>query len=56
VLAGAEAFQTMMAGKDHIFAKSMKTKLEGVISKVVPNQAGAEMHRKQAQPKERKSA
>jgi uncharacterized protein len=55
-----QGFQALMDGKDHIFAESMKTKLEGAMSKVVPSSATAEMHRKQVEPKgkeeEKKSA
>ena len=53
-----QGFQALMDGKDHVFAESMKTKLEGAMSKVVPTAISAEMHRKQAEPKdkEKKSA
>jgi hypothetical protein len=34
----------------------MKTKIEGAVSKVVPDSVTAEMHPKQAQPKEKKTA
>ena len=48
-----QGFQALMDGKDHIFAESMKTKMEGAMSKVVPDSVTAEMHRKQAEPKEK---
>jgi short-subunit dehydrogenase len=51
-----QGFQALMDRKDHVFSESMKTKLEGAMSKVVPASTGAEMHRKQAQPKEKKTA
>jgi short-subunit dehydrogenase len=51
-----QGFQALMDGKDHVFSESIKTKLEGAISKVIPASTGAEMHRKQAQPKEKKTA
>lgn len=51
-----QGFEALMDGKDHVFSESMKTKLEGAMSKVVPASTGAEMHRKQAQPKEKKTA
>ncbi len=51
-----QGFQALMDGKDHVFSESMKTKLEGAMSKVIPASTGAEMHRKQAQPKEKKTA
>jgi uncharacterized protein len=51
-----QGFEALMDGKDHIFAESLKTKIEGAISKVVPDSVTAEMHRKQAEPKEKKTA
>jgi len=51
-----QGFQALMDGKDHVFSESIKTKLEGAMSKVIPASTGAEMHRKQAQPKEKKTA
>ena len=51
-----QGFHALMDGKDHIFAESMKTKVEGAMSKVVPTSVSAEMHRKQAEPKEKKTA
>ena len=51
-----QGFQALMDGKDHVFSESIKTKLEGAISKVIPASTGAEMHRKQAQPKEKNTA
>ena len=51
-----QGFKALMDGKDHVFSESMKTKLEGAMSKVIPASTGAEMHRKQAEPKEKKTA
>lgn len=51
-----QGFQALMDGKDHVFSESMKTKLEGAMSKVIPASTGAEMHRKQAEPKKKKTA
>lgn len=48
-----QGFQALMDGKDHVFSESMKTKLEFAMSKVVPTSVSAEMHRKQAEPKEK---
>jgi hypothetical protein len=45
-----------MDGKDHVFSEPMKTKLEDAMSKVIPDSVSAEMHRKQAAPKEKKTA
>lgn len=46
-----QGFQALMEGKDHIFAASLKTKLEGEVSKFMPSSITAEMHRKQAERK-----
>jgi short-subunit dehydrogenase len=51
-----QGFEALMANKDHVFSQSVKTKLEGAMSKVVPDSVSAEMHRKQAEPKEKKTA
>lgn len=51
-----QGYEALMANKDHVFAESAKTKFEGAMSKVVPDSVSAEMHRKQAEPKEKKSA
>jgi len=45
-----QGFHALMEGKDHVFAESIKTKIEGVMSKVVPTTTAAGMHRKQAEP------
>jgi uncharacterized protein len=47
---------SLMDSKDHVFSESVKTKLEGAMSKVIPDSVSAEMHRKQAAPKEKKTA
>ena len=39
-----------MAGKDHVIAASMKTKLKGALNKILPETAKAEQHRKRAEP------
>jgi uncharacterized protein len=39
-----------MAGKDHIIAGSLKTKLMGNVSKVLPDTVNAEQHRKLSEP------
>jgi len=46
-----QGYEALMAGKDHIFAASLKTKMEGEIGKFVPSSVTAEMHRKQAERK-----
>ncbi len=47
-----QGFQALMDGKDHVFAASLKTKIEGEVGKFTPSSVTAEMHRKQAERKE----
>lgn len=46
-----QGFQALMDGKDHIYASSLKTKLQGELGKFIPQSIKAEMHRKEAEPK-----
>jgi len=39
-----------MAGKDDIIAGSLKTKLQGIASKVLPDTVNAELHRNLSEP------
>ena len=39
-----------MAGKDHVIAASMETKIEGALNKILPEATKAEQHRKRAEP------
>jgi uncharacterized protein len=48
-----QGYQALMEGKDHIFSESIKTKVQGAASKIIPESVGAEMHRKAAEPKEK---
>jgi uncharacterized protein len=48
-----QGYDALMSGKDHVFSESMKTKVEGAMSKVIPASVGAQMHRKQAEPKDK---
>lgn len=43
-------FDALMAEKDHIVAGSTKTKVEGVLSHVMPETTKANQHRKEAEP------
>ena len=43
-------FEAMMAGKDHVIAESLKTRLQGVLAEIVPEPLKAEQHRKMAEP------
>ena len=45
-----QGFEALMAGKDHIIAGSLKTKVQGAMANVMPATANAEMHRKLAEP------
>lgn len=45
-----EGIEALMAGKDHVYSASMKTKLEGKLANVIPGRAKAVMHDKLAKP------
>lgn len=45
-----EGIEALMDGKDHVYSASMKTKIEGMLSNVIPGRAKAAMHEKQAEP------
>lgn len=45
-----QGFEALMAGKDHVIAGSVMTRLQGTVAKALPQTAQAEMHRKQAEP------
>jgi uncharacterized protein len=47
-----QGFHALMQGEDHVFAASLKTKVQGEVSKFAPHSVTAEMHRKQAERKE----
>lgn len=49
-----QGYDALMDGKDHIYAESMKTKVEGELGRFMPESVKAEMHRKQAEPKSSK--
>jgi short-subunit dehydrogenase len=46
-----QGYDALMAGKDHVFSASMKTKLQGELGKFIPESVKAEQHRKMAEPK-----
>jgi short-subunit dehydrogenase len=46
-----QGFDALMAGKDHIYASSMKTKIEGAMSGMIPESVKASQHRKMSEPK-----
>jgi short-subunit dehydrogenase len=45
-----QGFEALMAGKDHIIAGSLKTKIQGNVSKVLPDTVTAELHRQLSEP------
>jgi uncharacterized protein len=46
-----QGYEALMAGKDHVFSSSLKTKVQGELGKFVPESIKAEQHRKMAEPK-----
>ena len=46
-----QGLDALFAGKDHVYAASMKTKLEGMVANVVPGSVKGAMHEKMARPK-----
>jgi uncharacterized protein len=49
-----QGYDALMANKDHIYASSVKTKLQGELGRFVPDSIKAEQHRKMSEPKEEK--
>ncbi|MBW4619462.1 MAG: SDR family NAD(P)-dependent oxidoreductase [Cyanosarcina radialis HA8281-LM2] len=45
-----QGFEALMAGKDKIIAGSLKTKIQGNVSKVLPDTVNAEQHRQLTEP------
>jgi len=45
-----QGFEALMAGKDHVVAGSLKSKLSGAANEVLPETAKAEAHRSLAEP------
>jgi len=45
-----QGFEALMAGKDHVIAGSLKTKVIGSAAKAMPATLNAEQHRKMAEP------
>jgi len=46
-----QGIEALMAGKDHVYAASTKTKVEGMLANVTPGTVKAAMHEKMARPK-----
>lgn len=45
-----QGIEALMAGKDHVYAASWKTKAEGMLANLIPGRAKAAMHDKMAKP------
>jgi short-subunit dehydrogenase len=45
-----DGFEALMAGKERVVSASLKTKLQGRASRVLPDSVKAGMHRKMAEP------
>ena len=46
-----QGYDALMAGEDHVFSSSMKTKVQGEVGKFMPESVKAKLHQKQAEPK-----
>jgi len=46
-----QGIEALLAGKDHVYAASMKTKFEGMSANLVPGSVKGAMHEKMAKPK-----
>jgi uncharacterized protein len=49
-----QGIEALLAGKDHVYAASFKTKLEGALANVVPGSVKGAMHEKMAKPNSEK--
>ncbi len=45
-----QGIEALLAGKDHVYAASAKTKMEGMLANVIPGNVKAAMHEKMAEP------
>jgi short-subunit dehydrogenase len=55
-VAARQGLDALFAGKDHVYAASVKTKLEGMLSNVVPGALKGAMHEKMAKPVQDKAS
>ena len=46
-----EGIEALLAGKDHVYSASTKTKVEGMLANVIPGSVKGAMHEKMAKPK-----
>jgi short-subunit dehydrogenase len=49
-----QGIDALLAGKDHVYAASFKTKLEGALANVTPGSVKGAMHEKMAEPNSKK--
>lgn len=49
-----QGIDALLEGKDHVYAASFKTKLEGALPNVVPGSLKGAMHEKMAKPNSEK--
>lgn len=49
-----QGIDALLAGKDHVYAASLKTKLEGALANVTPGKVKGAMHEKMAKPNSEK--
>jgi short-subunit dehydrogenase len=45
-----QGIDALLAGKDHVYSASMKTKVEGMLANAIPGEAKGAMHEKMARP------
>ena len=50
----AQGIDALLAGKDHVYAASFKTKMEGMLANIVPGELKGAMHEKMAKPNSEK--
>jgi short-subunit dehydrogenase len=46
-----QGYEALMKGKDHVYASSLNTKIQGELGKLIPESVKAEQHKKMAKPK-----
>lgn len=46
-----EGIEALLAGRDHVYSASVKTKAEGMLANVIPGKVKGAMHEKMAKPK-----
>jgi short-subunit dehydrogenase len=51
-----QGFEALMKGEKHVYAASLKTKIEGATANFVPDAVKGAMHEKMAQPKDEKKS